>query len=55
MKKEVKGIVHNAFYKRNKHGDTKSTFLGRSKSSNMEPFLYEEDKDGKIVIVGTKK
>ena len=55
MKKEVEGIVHNAFYKRNRRGETKDTFLGRSKSSNMEPFLYEEDENGRIVIVGTKK
>ena len=53
-KRQCDGIISHSFYRINTRGDTKDTFLGRSKSNNMEPFIYETDKDGKLVIVGTK-
>jgi len=49
--KEIKGVIHNAFYLRNSHGNTKELFWGRTKGENVEMFEYREDKDGKIVIV----
>lgn len=50
----LKGVVHNAFYKRNTHGDTKKLFWGRTKGENVEMFEYREDENGKIVIVERK-
>lgn len=55
MKKESKGIVHNAFYKRNKCGDTKKTLWGRSQSTLMEMFRYGRSEDGKITIAEREK
>lgn len=50
-----KGIVRNAFYKRNKWGDTKDTFWGRTQGDNMKVFEYGENEEGKIVITEKEK
>jgi hypothetical protein len=51
MKREVKGVVHNSFYKRNNRGDTSEAFWGRNQGYNMKAFEYKENKEGKVVIV----
>jgi len=51
MEKDLKGVVHNAFYKRNVQGDTKRTFWGRTQGPNVELFEYKENDEGKIVIM----
>lgn len=54
MGNNQKGIVRNAFYKRNERGDTKGTLWGRTQGANMEMFEYKENEEGKIVIVERK-
>lgn len=51
MEKSLKGVVNNAFYKRNVHSDTKNTFWGRTQGPNVELFEYKEDEEGKLVII----
>ncbi len=50
MEYETKGVVRNAFYKRNTRGNTKNTFWGRTQGANMKVFDYRENEEGKIVI-----
>ncbi len=46
-----KGVIRNAFYKRNTCGDTRNTFWGRVQGSNIEVFDYRENEKGRIVII----
>lgn len=51
MEKSLKGVVNNAFYKRNVRSDTKNTFWGRTQGPNVELFEYKENEEGKLVII----
>ena len=55
MRKKMKGVVHNAFFKRNEHGDTTNSLWGRTHSLSMEVFQYRENEKGNIVIVKREK
>ena len=51
VKRNTKGIIHGAFYRRNTCEDTKGMLWGRSQNSLMEVFKYGMDeKTGKISI-----
>lgn len=50
MKNIPRGVVHNAFYRRNRRANTDQTLWGRVQADNIEMFVYPEDENGNIVI-----
>lgn len=55
MKKKQKGIINNAFYKKSNRGDTKDIFWSRTQGADVEIFEYDENKEGKILVLEKKK
>ncbi|MEY8515916.1 hypothetical protein AALC25_03110 [Lachnospiraceae bacterium 29-84] len=50
-RKNIKGIIHNSFYKRNELRDTSDILWGRTQSPGTDIFEYKKDEKGKIVII----
>ena len=52
MKRKPKGIIHNAFYKKNNFGDTKDTFWSRTQGANVEILKCKQQEQERIVFSG---
>lgn len=53
VKKEMEGVVSNAFYKRNTREENYRSFFDRDMEEYSGLFQYDIDKEGKLVV--TKK
>lgn len=49
-KRKPKGIIHNAFYKKNNFGDTSDTFWSRTQGANVEILKYKQQEQERIVF-----